>query len=170
MAGRWPSQSNSGPAVAVRRDSQLRHSTPSDDSMKLRDRPIFKILEQGEITRRCSSKRIGRGTISGPHPRRQSPIHRSRFPLDLLEISIPQLDCRVVSCYLEGLCPSIASSQNHDSYGRKPRTKTPEQLVATSISSTMLGWRRSIFLGPTTTSSQQTQRKLPVAFAITEGR
>ena len=106
----------------------------------------FKILDEGEITLPLFIEAIQRGDRSG------------RFSAegekpDVTSTPIPRFDLLQLDAYdsmsvqFSRGCPfNCEFCDIIVLYGRKPRTKTPEQLVAELQSLYDLGWRRSIFL------------------------
>jgi radical SAM superfamily enzyme YgiQ (UPF0313 family) len=106
----------------------------------------FKILDEGEITLPLFIEAIQRGDSSG------------RFSAegekpDVTSTPIPRFDLLQLDAYdsmsvqFSRGCPfNCEFCDIIVLYGRKPRTKTPEQLIAELQSLYDLGWRRSIFL------------------------
>ena len=118
-------------------------STPDAPELDLAD---FKILDEGEITLPMfldaleRGKTKGRFTAEGDKP-------------DVTATPIPRFDLLQLEAYdsmsvqFSRGCPfNCEFCDIIVLYGRKPRTKTPEQLVAELQYLHDLGWRRSIFL------------------------
>jgi radical SAM superfamily enzyme YgiQ (UPF0313 family) len=118
-------------------------STPDAPELDLAD---FKILDEGEITLPMFVEAIGggerRGTFSanGEKP-------------DVTSTPVPRFDLLDFSAYdsmsvqFSRGCPfQCEFCDIIVLYGRKPRTKTPDQLIAELQRLYELGWRRSIFL------------------------
>lgn len=118
-------------------------STPDAPELELAD---FKILDEGEITLplfvEAISRGEGRGTFSanGEKP-------------DVTATPVPRFDLLDLTAYdsmsvqFSRGCPfQCEFCDIIVLYGRKPRTKTPEQLVTELQYLYDLGWRRSIFL------------------------
>ena len=118
-------------------------STPDAPELDLAD---FKILDEGEITLPMFLEALERGQTSG------------RFTAegdkpDVTATPIPRFDLLQLEAYdsmsvqFSRGCPfNCEFCDIIVLYGRKPRTKTPEQLVAELQYLHDLGWRRSIFL------------------------
>jgi radical SAM superfamily enzyme YgiQ (UPF0313 family) len=118
-------------------------STP--DAPEIEDAD-FKILDEGEITLPLFIEAIQRGDRSG------------RFSAegdkpDVTSTPIPRFDLLQLEAYdsmsvqFSRGCPfNCEFCDIIVLYGRKPRTKTPEQLISELQSLYDLGWRRSIFL------------------------
>ena len=118
-------------------------STPEAPELDLAD---FKVLDEGEITLPMFLEAIQSGETSG------------RFSAegdkpDVTETPIPRFDLLNLDAYdsmsvqFSGGCPfNCEFCDIIVLYGRKPRTKTPEQLIAELQKLYDLGWRRSIFL------------------------
>jgi radical SAM superfamily enzyme YgiQ (UPF0313 family) len=118
-------------------------STP--DAPEL-DQADFKILDEGEITLPMFIDALERGEAAG------------RFSAegekpDVTSTPIPRFDLLQLDAYdsmsvqFSRGCPfNCEFCDIIVLYGRKPRTKTPEQLIAELQSLYDLGWRRSIFL------------------------
>lgn len=118
-------------------------STP--DAPEL-DQADFKVLDEGEITLPLFAEALARGETSG------------RFSAggekpDVTATPVPRYDLLDLDAYSEMSvqfsrgCPfNCEFCDIIVLYGRKPRTKTPEQLVAELQRLYDLGWRRSVFL------------------------
>ena len=118
-------------------------STPDAPELDLAD---FKILDEGEITLPMFLDALERGETGG------------RFTAegdkpDVTATPIPRFDLLQLEAYdsmsvqFSRGCPfNCEFCDIIVLYGRKPRTKTPEQLVAELQYLHDLGWRRSIFL------------------------
>ncbi|MEB3240498.1 MAG: B12-binding domain-containing radical SAM protein [Synechococcus sp.] len=118
-------------------------STPDAPELDLAD---FKVLDEGEITLPMFIEALARGEQGG------------RFSAegdkpDVTATPIPRFDLLQLEAYdsmsvqFSRGCPfNCEFCDIIVLYGRKPRTKTPEQLVAELQSLYDLGWRRSIFL------------------------
>ena len=118
-------------------------STPDAPELDLAD---FKVLDEGEITLPMFIEAIERGERSG------------RFSAegdkpDVTATPIPRFDLLQLEAYdsmsvqFSRGCPfNCEFCDIIVLYGRKPRTKTPDQLVAELQYLYDLGWRRSIFL------------------------
>jgi radical SAM superfamily enzyme YgiQ (UPF0313 family) len=118
-------------------------STPDAPELDLAD---FKILDEGEITLPMFLEALERGDTNG------------RFTSDgdkpdVTATPIPRFDLLQLDAYdsmsvqFSRGCPfNCEFCDIIVLYGRKPRTKTPEQLVAELQYLYDLGWRRSIFL------------------------
>ena len=118
-------------------------STPDAPELELAD---FKVLDEGEITLPMFIEAIERGERSG------------RFSAegdkpDVTATPIPRFDLLQLEAYdsmsvqFSRGCPfNCEFCDIIVLYGRKPRTKTPDQLVAELQYLYDLGWRRSIFL------------------------
>jgi len=130
-----------GLAVAV--GGPFASSTPDAPELELAD---FKVLDEGEITLPQfieafeRGERSGRFSANGEKPDVTStPIPR----FDLLELDAYDS----MSVQFSRGCPfQCEFCDIIVLYGRKPRTKTPEQLIAELQYLYDLGWRRSIFL------------------------
>ena len=118
-------------------------STP--DAPEL-DQADFKVLDEGEITLPLFVEALERGetrgrfTANGEKP-------------DVTGTPVPRYDLLELDAYSEMSvqfsrgCPfNCEFCDIIVLYGRKPRTKTPEQLVAELQKLYDLGWRRSVFL------------------------
>ncbi|MFM7512280.1 MAG: B12-binding domain-containing radical SAM protein, partial [Cyanobium sp.] len=118
-------------------------STP--DAPEL-DGADFKVLDEGEITLPLFVEALERGETSG------------RFTAggekpDVTSTPVPRYDLLELDAYSEMSvqfsrgCPfNCEFCDIIVLYGRKPRTKTPEQLIAELQRLYDLGWRRSVFL------------------------
>jgi radical SAM superfamily enzyme YgiQ (UPF0313 family) len=118
-------------------------STPDAPELDLAD---FKVLDEGEITLPLFIEAIERGD------------HQGRFSAegekpDVTATPIPRFDLLELDAYdsmsvqFSRGCPfQCEFCDIIVLYGRKPRTKTPQQLIAELQSLYDLGWRRSIFL------------------------
>ena len=118
-------------------------STP--DAPEL-DGADFKVLDEGEITLPLFVAAVERGETSG------------RFTADgekpdVTSTPVPRYDLLELDAYSEMSvqfsrgCPfNCEFCDIIVLYGRKPRTKTPEQLIAELQTLYALGWRRSVFL------------------------
>ena len=118
-------------------------STPDAPELDLAD---FKILDEGEITLPMFIEALERGDTTGR-------FSSDGVKPDVTGTPIPRFDLLELDAYSEmsvqfsrgcpfqcEFCDIIVL------YGRKPRTKTPEQLIAELQTLYDLGWRRSIFL------------------------
>lgn len=118
-------------------------STPDAPELEHAD---FKVLDEGEITLPLLVEALERGETSG------------RFSAggekpDVTATPVPRYDLLDLDAYSEMSvqfsrgCPfNCEFCDIIVLYGRKPRTKTPEQLVAELQRLYDLGWRRSVFL------------------------
>jgi len=118
-------------------------STPDAPELDLAD---FKILDEGEITLPMFLEALDRGETSGRF------TSEGEKP-DVTATPIPRFDLLQLDAYdsmsvqFSRGCPfNCEFCDIIVLYGRKPRTKTPEQLVAELQYLYDLGWRRSIFL------------------------
>lgn len=118
-------------------------STPDAPELSLAD---FKILDEGEITLPMFIEAIERGESSGR-------FSANGEKPDVTSTPVPRFDLLQLEAYdsmsvqFSRGCPfQCEFCDIIVLYGRKPRTKTPEQLVAELQSLYDLGWRRSIFL------------------------
>ena len=118
-------------------------STPDAPELDLAD---FKILDEGEITLPMFLEALERGETSGRF------TSEGEKP-DVTATPIPRFDLLQLDAYdsmsvqFSRGCPfNCEFCDIIVLYGRKPRTKTPEQLVAELQYLYDLGWRRSIFL------------------------
>ena len=118
-------------------------STPDAPELDLAD---FKILDEGEITLPMFLDALERGETGGRFTAEGDKPDVTATPIprfDLLQLeaydpmSVQFSRARPFNCEF---CDIIVL------YGRKPRTKTPEQLVTELQYLHDLGWRRSIFL------------------------
>ena len=118
-------------------------STPDAPELELAD---FKILDEGEITLPMFIEAIERGDSSGRFSANGEKPDVTATPVprfDLLELDAYDS----MSVQFSRGCPfQCEFCDIIVLYGRKPRTKTPEQLIAELQSLYDLGWRRSIFL------------------------
>jgi radical SAM superfamily enzyme YgiQ (UPF0313 family) len=118
-------------------------STPDAPELELAD---FKVLDEGEITLPLFIEAIQRGERSGR-------FNSGGEKPDVTGTPIPRFDLLEMDAYSEmsvqfsrgcpfqcEFCDIIVL------YGRKPRTKEPEQLIAELQRLYDLGWRRSVFL------------------------
>ncbi|MEB3327232.1 MAG: B12-binding domain-containing radical SAM protein [Synechococcus sp.] len=118
-------------------------STPDAPELDLAD---FKILDEGEITLPMFIEALERGERSGR-------FSSDGVKPDVTGTPIPRFDLLELGAYSEmsvqfsrgcpfqcEFCDIIVL------YGRKPRTKNPDQLVAELQCLYDLGWRRSVFL------------------------
>jgi radical SAM superfamily enzyme YgiQ (UPF0313 family) len=105
----------------------------------------YLVLDEGEITLPMLVKALKQGEASGTFRATEKP--------DVTETPIPRFDLLDLDAYSEmsvqfsrgcpfqcEFCDIIVL------YGRKPRTKTPRQLIAELECLYELGWRRSIFM------------------------
>lgn len=118
-------------------------STPDAPELEGAD---FKVLDEGEITLPLFVEALARGETSG------------RFTAggekpDVTGTPVPRFDLLELDAYSEMSvqfsrgCPfNCEFCDIIVLYGRKPRTKNPEQLVAELQCLYELGWRRSVFL------------------------
>ena len=118
-------------------------STPDAPELDLAD---FKILDEGEITLPMFLDALERGETSGR-------FSSEGDKPDVTATPIPRFDLLQLEAYdsmsvqFSRGCPfNCEFCDIIVLYGRKPRTKTPEQLVAELQYLHDLGWRRSIFL------------------------
>ena len=118
-------------------------STP--DAPEL-DQADFKILDEGEITLPMFLEALERGDTSGRFTSEGDKPDVTGTPIPRYELL--QLDAYdSMSVQFSRGCPfNCEFCDIIVLYGRKPRTKTPEQLVAELQYLHDLGWRRSIFL------------------------
>ena len=118
-------------------------STPEAPEIDLAD---FKVLDEGEITLPMFVEAIQRGDTSGRFSAEGDKPDVTSTPIprfDLLELDAYDS----MSVQFSRGCPfNCEFCDIIVLYGRKPRTKTPEQLIAELQSIYDLGWRRSIFL------------------------
>jgi len=105
----------------------------------------YLVLDEGEITLPLFAEALEKGEPNG--------VFRAPEKPDVSQTPIPRFDLLKLDAYSEmsvqfsrgcpfqcEFCDIIVL------YGRKPRTKTPEQLIAELEALYNLGWRRSIFL------------------------
>jgi len=118
-------------------------STPDAPELDLVD---FKILDEGEITLPMFIEAIERGESSGR-------FSSNGVKPDVTGTPIPRFDLLELDAYdsmsvqFSRGCPfQCEFCDIIVLYGRKPRTKTPDQLVAELQRLYDLGWRRAIFL------------------------
>ncbi|ERN41708.1 Fe-S oxidoreductase [Rubidibacter lacunae KORDI 51-2] len=105
----------------------------------------FLVLDEGEITLPMFVEALGQGATSG--------TYRSEVKPDVTQTPIPRYDLLEMDAYdnmsvqFSRGCPfQCEFCDIIVLYGRKPRTKTPEQFIAELERLYELGWRRSIFL------------------------
>jgi radical SAM superfamily enzyme YgiQ (UPF0313 family) len=118
-------------------------STPDAPELDLAD---FKILDEGEITLPMFIEAIERGDTSGR-------FSSNGEKPDVTSTPVPRFDLLELDAYdsmsvqFSRGCPfQCEFCDIIVLYGRKPRTKTPQQLIAELQYLYDLGWRRSIFL------------------------
>jgi radical SAM superfamily enzyme YgiQ (UPF0313 family) len=118
-------------------------STPEAPELDLAD---YKVLDEGEITLPQFVEAIERGEPAGR-------FSANGEKPDVTSTPIPRFDLLQLDAYdsmsvqFSRGCPfQCEFCDIIVLYGRKPRTKTPEQLIAELQSLFDLGWRRSIFL------------------------
>jgi radical SAM superfamily enzyme YgiQ (UPF0313 family) len=118
-------------------------STPDAPELALAD---FKILDEGEITLPLFIEAIERGE-------RQGRFSSNGVKPDVTGTPIPRFDLLELDAYdsmsvqFSRGCPfQCEFCDIIVLYGRKPRTKSPDQLVAELQALYDLGWRRAIFL------------------------
>lgn len=118
-------------------------STPDAPELELAD---FKVLDEGEITLPLFIEAIERGEASGRFSANGEKPDVTATPVprfDLLELDAYDS----MSVQFSRGCPfQCEFCDIIVLYGRKPRTKTPDQLIAELQFLYDLGWRRSIFL------------------------
>ncbi|MGH7998677.1 MAG: B12-binding domain-containing radical SAM protein, partial [Brasilonema sp.] len=105
----------------------------------------FLILDEGEITLPMFVEAIKRGEISGTFRATEKPdVTNTPIPrFDLLDLNAYDM----MSIQFSRGCPfQCEFCDIIVLYGRKPRTKTPAQLLAELDCLYKLGWRRSIFM------------------------
>ena len=105
----------------------------------------YLILDEGEITIPMFVEALARGETAGKFRALEKP--------DVTETPIPRFDLLDLEAYSEMAiqfsrgCPfQCEFCDIIVLYGRKPRTKTPQQLIAELERLYELGWRRSIFM------------------------
>ncbi|MFN9940487.1 MAG: B12-binding domain-containing radical SAM protein, partial [bacterium] len=118
-------------------------STPDAPELRLAD---FKILDEGEITLPQFIEAISRGEKGGV-------FSANGEKPDVTSTPVPRFDLLDLTAYdsmsvqFSRGCPfQCEFCDIIVLYGRKPRTKTPEQLISELQYLYDLGWRRSIFL------------------------
>ena len=118
-------------------------STPEAPELDLAD---YKVLDEGEITLPQFVEAIERGEPAGR-------FSANGEKPDVTSTPIPRFDLLQLDAYdsmsvqFSRGCPfQCEFCDIIVLYGRKPRTKTPEQLIAELQSLYDLGWRRAIFL------------------------
>ncbi|MEO1003969.1 MAG: B12-binding domain-containing radical SAM protein [Cyanobacteria bacterium J06638_7] len=118
-------------------------STPDAPELAQAD---FKVLDEGEITLPLFVEALERGESSGR-------FSADGAKPDVTATPVPRFDLLELDAYSEMSvqfsrgCPfNCEFCDIIVLYGRKPRTKTPEQLVAELQRLYELGWRRSVFL------------------------
>jgi radical SAM superfamily enzyme YgiQ (UPF0313 family) len=118
-------------------------STPEAPELDLAD---YKVLDEGEITLPQFVEAIERGEPAGR-------FSANGEKPDVTSTPIPRFDLLQLDAYdsmsvqFSRGCPfQCEFCDIIVLYGRKPRTKTPDQLIAELQSLYDLGWRRSIFL------------------------
>ncbi len=118
-------------------------STPDAPELNLAD---FKVLDEGEITLPLFIEAIERGEQQGR-------FSANGEKPDVTGTPVPRFDLLQLEAYdsmsvqFSRGCPfQCEFCDIIVLYGRKPRTKTPEQLLAELNRLYELGWRRSIFL------------------------
>ena len=118
-------------------------STPDAPELDLAD---FKILDEGEITLPMFLEALERGDTKGRFTSEGDKPDVTATPIPRFDLL--QLDAYdSMSVQFSRGCPfNCEFCDIIVLYGRKPRTKTPEQLVAELQYLYDLGWRRSIFL------------------------
>ena len=118
-------------------------STPDAPELDLAD---FKILDEGEITLPMFLEALKRGDTKGRFTSEGDKPDVTATPIPRFDLL--QLDAYdSMSVQFSRGCPfNCEFCDIIVLYGRKPRTKTPEQLVAELQYLYDLGWRRSIFL------------------------
>jgi radical SAM superfamily enzyme YgiQ (UPF0313 family) len=118
-------------------------STPDAPELQLAD---FKVLDEGEITLPMFIEALQRGESSGRFSSEGEKPDVTGTPIprfDLLELDAYDS----MSVQFSRGCPfQCEFCDIIVLYGRKPRTKNPEQLIAELQTLYDLGWRRSIFL------------------------
>ncbi|MCB4400761.1 B12-binding domain-containing radical SAM protein [Synechococcus sp. MU1625] len=118
-------------------------STPDAPELDMAD---FKILDEGEITLPMFLEALERGDTKGRFTSEGDKPDVTATPIPRFDLL--QLDAYdSMSVQFSRGCPfNCEFCDIIVLYGRKPRTKTPEQLVAELQYLYDLGWRRSIFL------------------------
>lgn len=118
-------------------------STPDAPELNLAD---FKVLDEGEITLPMFIEAIERGDTNGR-------FSSNGEKPDVTSTPVPRFDLLELDAYdsmsvqFSRGCPfQCEFCDIIVLYGRKPRTKNPEQLIAELQALFDLGWRRSIFL------------------------
>ena len=118
-------------------------STPDAPELNLAD---FKVLDEGEITLPMFIEAIERGDTNGR-------FSSNGEKPDVTSTPVPRFDLLELDAYdsmsvqFSRGCPfQCEFCDIIVLYGRKPRTKNPEQLIAELQALYDLGWRRSIFL------------------------
>ena len=118
-------------------------STPDAPELNLAD---FKVLDEGEITLPMFIEAIERGDTNGR-------FSSNGEKPDVTSTPVPRFDLLELNAYdsmsvqFSRGCPfQCEFCDIIVLYGRKPRTKNPEQLIAELQALFDLGWRRSIFL------------------------
>ena len=105
----------------------------------------YLVLDEGEMTIPLFVEALERGEPTG--------IFRAAEKPDITQTPVPRFDLLELDAYSEMAvqfsrgCPFLCEFCDIIVlYGRKPRTKTPQQLIAELERLYTLGWRRSIFL------------------------
>ncbi|MEB3307713.1 MAG: B12-binding domain-containing radical SAM protein [Cyanobacteriota bacterium] len=118
-------------------------STPDAPELELAD---YKVLDEGEITLPLFIEAIERGETGGR-------FSANGDKPDVTVTPIPRFDLLELNAYdsmsvqFSRGCPfQCEFCDIIVLYGRKPRTKTPDQLIAELQALHDLGWRRSVFL------------------------
>ncbi|MCP9772487.1 DUF4070 domain-containing protein [Synechococcus sp. Tobar12-5m-g] len=141
MAAQMAKAKQRGLPVAV--GGPFASSTPDAPELDLAD---FKILDEGEITLPMFVEAIERGDSQGRFSSNGEKPDVTGTPIprfDLLELDAYDS----MSVQFSRGCPfQCEFCDIIVLYGRKPRTKSPDQLIAELQSLYDLGWRRSIFL------------------------
>ena len=118
-------------------------STPEAPEL---ERVDYKILDEGEITLPLFVAALERGELAGR-------FSANGDKPDITHTPIPRFDLLELGAY-ESLSVQFSRGCPFQCefcdiivlYGRKPRTKTPEQLLAELDAIYQLGWRRSVFI------------------------
>ncbi|PSI01191.1 B12-binding domain-containing radical SAM protein [Synechococcus lacustris] len=118
-------------------------STPDAPELNLAD---FKVLDEGEITLPMFIEAIERGDTNGR-------FSSNGEKPDVTSTPVPRFDLLELDAY-DSMSVQFSRGWPFQCefcdiivlYGRKPRTKNPEQLIAELQALYDLGWRRSIFL------------------------